>query len=261
MKKLRKITNLFLLLIVLLISACKHELQSEVVEVLDLGFNSAFIIKGTENGETILMLIDSGIPTKSVEILGTILDMGYSLGDLKYIFITHAHLDHYGSAQTIRKKTGAKIIVHVDDSDAMINGQSPIGDIAKTDSDNPLISLFDDIITYLAGVPLQRTPPDILVNDGDSLEQYGFDAEVVHLPGHTLGSSGILLNNGDTLIAFTGDLVNNERETGKPYFQDLFAESWVMVAASAEKLKNIAPDIIHPGHGVAFTNAELQTAE
>ena len=53
----------------------------------------------------------------------------------------------------------------------------------------------------------------------------------MHLPGHTLGSSGILLNNGDTLIAFTGDLVNNERETGKPYFQDLFAESWVMVAA------------------------------
>ena len=240
-------------------SACEHELQSDVVEVLDLGFSSAFIIKGTEEGKTILMLVDAGLPTKTLSILGSVVDMGYSIDDLKYIFITHAHLDHYGSAQAIRRATGAKIIVHVDDADAMTNGLSPVGDIAATTGGGS--ELLDDILTQLAGIPVPRTPPDILVNDGDSLAQYGFDAEVVHLPGHTFGSSGILLNNGNILIALTGDLINNDREDGKPYFQDLFAESWDLVAQSAEKLKAIAPDIIHPGHGQVFSNAELQTTE
>ena len=73
--------RLLLLISSFSISACEHELQSEVVEVLDLDFNSAFIIKGTEDGKTILMLIDAGLPTKTLAILGSIVDMGYSIND------------------------------------------------------------------------------------------------------------------------------------------------------------------------------------
>jgi glyoxylase-like metal-dependent hydrolase (beta-lactamase superfamily II) len=39
--------------------------------------------------------------------------------------------------------------------------------------------------------------PDVILEDGDALAQYGFDAAVLHLPGHSKGSIGILMPGGE----------------------------------------------------------------
>jgi hydroxyacylglutathione hydrolase len=48
--------------------------------------------------------------------------------------------------------------------------------------------------------------PDELLEDGRSLSDFGLDATVLHLPGHTRGSIGILTRNG---ALFRGDLMDS----------------------------------------------------
>ena len=55
-----------------------------------------------------------------------------------------------------------------------------------------------------------RFQPDVCLEDGDDLREYGFDAQVLHLPGHSNGSIGVLTAGGDL---FCGDLLRN---WGKP---------------------------------------------
>ena len=42
--------------------------------------------------------------------------------------------------------------------------------------------------------------PDILLIDGQKLNDYGFDAKVIHTPGHTKGSIVILTSIGICLV-------------------------------------------------------------
>ena len=39
--------------------------------------------------------------------------------------------------------------------------------------------------------------------DGQSLKKYGFDAKIIHIPGHTKGSIGILTKDGNMFVGDT----------------------------------------------------------
>lgn len=52
---------------------------------------------------------------------------------------------------------------------------------------------------------LERFEPAIYLKDGDDLSQYGVDAKIVALPGHTKGSVGVEI--GENL--FVGDALMN----------------------------------------------------
>ena len=56
----------------------------------------------------------------------------------------------------------------------------------------------------------ERFTPDFYLDEGDDLSDYGFDARVLHIPGHSKGSIGILAAGGDL---FCGDLLEC---TGRP---------------------------------------------
>ena len=87
--------------------------------------------------------------------------------------------------------------------------------------------------------------PDILVDEGFDLSPYGFEATVVHIPGHTKGSIGILTANGD-LIA--GDIfANTDRPAIAPN-----AYGYKALRSSVEKLKTMKIKTIYPGHGSPF---------
>jgi glyoxylase-like metal-dependent hydrolase (beta-lactamase superfamily II) len=104
--------------------------------------------------------------------------------------------------------------------------------------------LSDVTLPYIE--PLLRVTPteaDILLEDGDSLEEYGINAYVMHTPGHTPGSTTLIVN--DTM-AFAGDLVASGR---KVHAQRSYAQDWLEVAQSLVRLAKAGPEIIYPGHG------------
>ena len=52
----------------------------------------------------------------------------------------------------------------------------------------------------------ERFKPDFYIEEGYEFSEYGFDAKVLYIPGHSRGSIGILTAGGDL---FCGDLLEN----------------------------------------------------
>ncbi len=92
---------------------------------------------------------------------------------------------------------------------------------------------------------LKRFKPDLYIEDGYDLSGYGFDAKVLHLPGHSKGSIGILTTGGDL---FCGDLFMNTDKPVPTYLVDDSAE----LNASIEKLKSLKINTVYPGHDKLF---------
>jgi hydroxyacylglutathione hydrolase len=94
------------------------------------------------------------------------------------------------------------------------------------------------IIAIFAGIP------DALPLS-THLCEYGFDAQVLHLPGHSNGSIGVLTGSFDL---FCGDLLRN---WGKPA-PGFGIFDPVGFKASIEKLKSLKITTVYPGHGKPF---------
>lgn len=85
--------------------------------------------------------------------------------------------------------------------------------------------------------------PDLTIDESFDLSEYGLDARILHLPGHSKGSIGILTSGGDL---FCGDLLYNIG-IGIPFIDDLADFN-----ASIEKLKSLGIRTAYPGHGKSF---------
>jgi len=91
----------------------------------------------------------------------------------------------------------------------------------------------------------EKFSPDILFEDGFDLSEYGFDAKIIHIPGHSKGSIGVLTNDGNF---FCGDLVYSA--FGKP--SSVFIDNLVDYNNSIDKIKKLDIKIFYPGHGKEF---------
>jgi len=67
------------------------------------GANCYLISSGPE-----MVLVDAGHARQQQEGRKYLKEMGKNLSDIKYIFITHADIDHVGGAAEMKKMTGAK---------------------------------------------------------------------------------------------------------------------------------------------------------
>lgn len=99
----------------------------------------------------------------------------------EYIIITHAHADHIGALDEIKRKFDAKVVIHKKDAAPLNND---VWNLCKN-----------------FGFPSPQTKVDIAVNDGDCLPFGKSKIKFIHTPGHTKGSMCILYEN----VLFSGD--------------------------------------------------------
>ena len=183
-----------------------------------------------------LVSVDAGIRGEEKRILAAMSRIGRH--DLRLIYITHAHLDHYGSAAALRRETGAPIAVHRLDGPAMAAGETRLGEAR---GQGRILGALLPLVH-----PLLRPEPaeaDILLEDDQRLDGYGLDGRILHTPGHTLGSTCLVV---EERLAFSGDLVTS---TGGPHIQRAFAEDWEAVPNSVRRLQDVKPEWVYPGHG------------
>lgn len=99
-------------------------------------------------------------------------------------------------------------------------------------------------------IPVIPLHADLLLADGDSLEEYGVDGRVVAVPGHSPDSLAIVTAEGD---AFVGDLLTHYSVPSEPLY--LWSrDAW---SSSIEKIRKLAPRMVHVGHGDPFAGQKL----
>ncbi len=202
---------------------------------LKMGSVNCYLIK-TSGG---FVLIDSGAKNERRELERRIIDAGCVTGTLKLIVLTHGDFDHTGNAAYLRGKFDTKIAMHPADAAMLSAGDMFAG---RQQSNFFIRKLAPALFGFGRS---ERCQPDILLQDGDDLSAYGLDAEVVSLPGHSLGSIAVLTADGDL---FCGDLLENIKG---PAFNSIMDDG-TAARTSLEILRIMNVNKVYPGHGEPF---------
>jgi len=198
---------------------------------------NCYIIK-TDIGFT---LIDTGRGSKRRKLEKALHSAGCKPGNLNLIILTHGDFDHTGNCAYLREKFRTKIAMHINDS-----GMVERGDMFWNRTTGNLI--LRKIINALFRI--RKFKPDFNLEEGYDLSEYGLNAEILHLPGHSKGSIGVLTANCDL---FCGDLFSNTKRPELNPIMDNLAEA----NASAERLKGYKINTVFPGHGRPFSIGSL----
>ena len=207
-----------------------------------LGRVNCYLVKADEG----YVLIDTGVSNQRAALEQELINAGCQPGNLNLVVLTHGDFDHTGNAAFLQQKYGAKIAMHA--QDAGMATHATMGWNRKAKSDR--VTLFGRLIMIIARLFVSKSSfeaftPDISVEDGQDLAEYGVDARVIGLPGHSKGSIGILTAGG---ALFCGDLIMNMMRPELHFMIDDLADC----SASIEKLKSLPIGTVYPGHGKPF---------
>lgn len=143
---------------------------------------------------------------------------------LKYIILTHAHFDHIGGVDEIKKEFGAEI--------AMCEGE----EIVSEKPDINLSKMFHKPLNIKA---------DKLFCDGDTFSFGDITAKVIKTPGHTPGGCCYYFENEKVL--FSGDTLfyGSIGRTDFPY-----GDFSALISGVREKIMRLPDEtIVYCGHG------------
>ena len=212
--------------------------------------NNAYAI---ELGDGELALVDTGVdrPEAFRALVEGLARLGYAPQAVRFVLLTHKHLDHFGLAHRLKALSGATVYVHAQD----------LPDVVEFDGRYPRV--HDQYAKRLRawGVPEARIEPlrrtrDVFLKlgrsvpaeplyDGQTIDLGRVELRALHTPGHTMGSACFLL--GDRL--FTGDHILPDY-TPNVGATDLTAQgALTRYRASLQKLKELDGVRALPGHG------------
>ncbi len=151
----------------------------------------------------------------------------------KYIVATHAHIDHVGGIEKLKRATGAAVLMH--------------------EADLPLYHNVGMQAEWLGVAPPGIVDVDQFLKEGDKLSWGAHALEVLHTPGHSPGSLCLHLQGSEHRV-FSGDTLFQ----GSIGRTDLWGGSFEKILRSIASRLLIFPDEtpVFPGHGEPTTIGE-----
>ncbi len=208
---------------------------SKIVQVLSRRSN-VFILKNNVS----TALIDTGPEFMWKTLLKKLNQI--RVNQINLIILTHSHFDHAANANKIKEKYNAQVVIHNSEAAYLLAGTNilPAGT-------NPISKLLVRVFAkqFISIAKYKPCHPDILVDDFFDLSSYGFNAFLIHTPGHTEGSISIIIDNE---LAIVGDTMFGVF----PWtIFPPFAIDTVQLVKSWEKLLNTKCRVFLPSHGFA----------
>jgi hydroxyacylglutathione hydrolase len=212
------------------------------IPILPMHMVNAHLLIGPEG----CILVDAGVPGSEKKIGRALTKEKLTFKDIKLIIITHAHVDHAGSAARLRELTGAPILSHESEAKHYRREEEmtfcPTGRFARF--------FFK---TGFILKPYEAFTPDLLVSTKQDfdLRCFGVPGTATHTPGHTSGSISIELESKDAMV---GDLLASGILLGGIFrknhaIRPPFEENPHQVAEELLRLISIGHRTFHPGHG------------
>jgi len=176
---------------------------------------NCYIVMDKDTSEAVV--IDPGGDVD--DIVKVIKNMG---AKVKYILLTHGHVDHTSGAQELKTITNAVVCISKKDDDLITKGE------------------------YLFG-PLIKGGADKLLSDGDIIKIANIQIKCVDTPGHTPGGMSFLIGK----CAFTGDTLF-AGSIGRTDF--VGGDFNAIINSIKSKLLCLQGDTrVYPGHGPGST--------
>ena len=223
--------------------------ENTVVQPVKFGHANVYFIR-TENG---YILVDAGMSGDTTKLDEVFAIAGVDPTSIDLIIVTHGHMDHMGLLAYAKEATGAQILGHQSLSEKLPHGE--VETAVPQNSFGRFLNFMTGILELFGGTDIEGITLDILVEDSFDLSEYGISGQVVHTPGHSLGSVSIILDNGETLV---GDMVRDEGEG--EIGPGMFYEDKEALIDSLEEVASYESRVIYLSHSDSIDNATLNNA-
>ncbi len=197
-----------------------------------------------------VMLIDAGYPGDRENVLTSLRQLGYQPEDVRAILLTHAHIDHLGSAIWFAKTHGTPVYCHADEvghaKREYLEQASPI-DVAKNIW-RPTWARWTAHLVRDGGLSREGIPTTQPLTAEVAASLPG-NPMAIPTPGHTGGHcsyvvDGVLIS-GDALVTGHPLLA----KSGPQLLPELFSHDQDGCIRSLAALALLDTEILVPGHG------------
>lgn len=147
---------------------------------------------------------------------------------VKAIILTHGHFDHIWGVNELAQKSGAKVYASEDEADFL---KDPEANMSANFGRSYMVE------------------PDVLLSDGDIINECDIELKMIKTPGHTVGGCCYYIEESNMLIA--GDTLFAE-SVGRTDFPG--GSMSTLVRSINEKLMVLPDNVrVYPGHGGTTT--------
>ena len=222
---------------------------------------NVYLIEEADGG---VALFDSGIGTPAGEtaVREGFQKLGYGFGDVRRIYLSHGHIDHFGLARTISEESGAPVYIHEGDRKKVEQPTAnweelrpAYGEYMRTlgVSQEELLKLERAHAHFLSMArPIEHTRG---VTDGEVLSFRHCTAKVLHSPGHTPGLTCLYIEQQRVL--FSDDHLL-ERVSPNPLIEvgpEGAASKFRALSTylrTLDRTRKLPVDLVLPGHNKPF---------
>jgi glyoxylase-like metal-dependent hydrolase (beta-lactamase superfamily II) len=215
-----------------------------------------------------LALFDTGLnmPGSYETLEKDLASIGFSINDIRHIFLTHVHTDHCSMAGLLQKKTNAKIYLsaaayeeykHFRQADLAVSQARQFYSRHGMSSHeiDAVIEEYED----MRGIITEFNTDDYLQNN--EIHEFGnWKFEIIFTPGHATGhvcfffrKEGILLA-GDHILPYIAPSLSPN------IFDDNFRPLQTY-SDSLQVIEQLPLTTIHPGHGNSFNGVGERLSE
>ena len=182
-----------------------------------------------------LFLLDAGNYNTTGMLIHAIWDAGFNPADIKWVVLSHGHVDHIGNAIFLRNMFGCKLYIGEPDANMFKN--------------NPALSF----IHHNPNIEHELFDPDAVIRDGDVLQFGNTEIQFFLVPGHTAGAIACFFDVTDgqetKRAGYYGGFGFNTLT--KDYLQEIGDTDYAMrqvYLSSLEKVKDEHVDIFLGNH-------------
>jgi len=175
-------------------------------------------------------------------------------------FATHTHIDHVGSfhefADRVAHRAEAEQLRHSSPNFSLYRDEHPPDFIAAVERAGYQVGA-----TFISALPRAdfdlhthvrpAAPATRLVDEGDVIDLGDRVFEVLHLPGHSPGSIGLLEVKTGTL--FSGDAIYDG-----PLLDDIPGSDITAYIRTMRRFLDLSVRVVHAGHDPSFDGARLR---
>lgn len=208
-----------------------------------------------------VILIDTGFPGNRDDVLDSLRRLGFGIGDLRAILLTHAHVDHFGSAIWFARTHGTPVYCHATEvahsRREYLEQASPV-DIVKHIW-QPRYVKWSVAIARKGALTRDGIPTTQALTEGVAAGLPGAPV-AIPTPGHTGGHCSFVVDgvlvSGDATV--TGHPLASR--TGPQLLPTLFNHDEQGCLRSLSALGLLDTEILLPGHGPVWRGSIREAA-